>query len=177
MLLEILRHTPRWVFVLFFVLLAVGLALTRTRHVGRKTVAILPVAMIALSLYGVYSAFGAAPEAIAAWLIGVGVALAAGLALAMPRNVRYSETTQTFVVPGSWTPLALMMAIFFTKYAVGVILARHLPIASTTAFVASIGFAYGLFGGLFLARALVTWRARSAPQPDEAVSEAIRTIK
>lgn len=175
--IEILRHTPAWVFVLFFVLLAVGLTLTRTRHVGRRTVAVLPLAMIALSLYGVYSAFGTATAAIGAWLIGVATALAAGLVLALPRDVSYSEATQTFVVPGSWIPLALMMAIFFTKYAVGVILARHLPVANTVPFVASVSFAYGLFGGLFFARALVTWRAQSARQPDEAVSEAIRAMK
>jgi len=176
MLFEILRHTPPWVFALFFALLALGYSQSRTRRVGRGTVVALPVAMIMLSLYGVYSAFGAAPGPIAAWLMGVLVAVGVGLAFAVPRDVRYSEGAQTFIVPGSWTPLLLMMAIFFTKYSVGVILARQLPISAAAAFVASIGFAYGLFGGLFFARALVIWRA-VASQPDEAVGKALRAMK
>lgn len=48
---------------------------------------------------------------------------------------------------------------FFVKYAVGVILARQLPIASEPAFIGAISLSYGALSGLFLARALVVWRA------------------
>jgi lipopolysaccharide export LptBFGC system permease protein LptF len=61
LLIEILKRTPPWVFFLFFVLLAVGYYQSKDRIVGRGKVAILPIIMIALSFYGVLSAFGAAP--------------------------------------------------------------------------------------------------------------------
>ena len=61
MLIEILQRTPPWVFVLFFALLALGYFQSRSRTVSRRRVSILPVAMIVLSLYGVFSAFGIAP--------------------------------------------------------------------------------------------------------------------
>jgi hypothetical protein len=56
-----------------------------------------------------------------------------------------------------------MMAIFFTKFAVGITLARELPIAGDPAFVEAVSLCYGVFSGIFLARAAVVWRAQSLP--------------
>ena len=159
MLIEIVRRTPSWVFVLFFVLLAAGYFQSKDRTISRNKVSILPLAMIALSFYGVISAFGTAPVGVSSWVLGVVVATWIGARLPTPRGVCFSIETQLFSVPGSWFPLALMMAIFFTKYAVGVILARQLPIANEPAFIGAIGLCYGFLSGLFLARALVIWRS------------------
>ena len=159
MLVEILRRTPSWVFVLFFVLLAVGYFQSKDRTVGRGRVSLLPVAMTALSLFGVLSAFGTAPVGLVSWVGGVGVAGRIGVALAVPRGVSFSAESRSSFVPGSWLPLALMMAIFFTKYAVGVVLARQLPIAGELAFIGAVSFCFGSLSGLLLARAVVIWRA------------------
>lgn len=166
--IEILKRTPSWVFVLFFALLTVGYFQSKDRAVGRGKVCILPVAMIALSSYGVLSAFGIAPVGVVSWVTGVGVAVLIGAKLAVPRGVSFSAETQLFCVPGSWIPLALMMAIFFTKYAVGIILARRLPVANESVFIGSVSFCYGFLSGVFLARALVIWR--SAARAAEAMS-------
>jgi hypothetical protein len=163
LLIEILKRTPAWVFILFFVLLVYGHSQSKNRTVSRPRIAVLPAAMIVLSFYGVLSAFGIAPVGLASWGIGVGVSVWLGLVLAVPRGVTYSNETQSFFVPGSWLPLILMMAIFFIKYAVGVILARQLPIANTLIFSGSVSFLYGFFGGLFLSRALVVWSSRKRP--------------
>lgn len=159
MLIEILKRTPPWVFVLFFALVAMGYSQSKDRTVRRGRVTVLPVAMIALSFYGVLSAFGIVPVGLALWALGVAVAVGPGARLAAPRGVRFSTETQSFFVPGSWLPLAFMMAIFFTKYAVGVIVARQLPVARELAFVSSVSFSYGLLSGLFLARAVGIWQA------------------
>ncbi len=159
MLIEILKRTPSWVFVLFFALLTLGYSQSKDRSVSRVKVSILPVAMISLSFYGVLSAFGFVPIGLAFWALGVAIAVGLGTKLALPQGVAFSTETQSFLVPGSWLPLAFMMAIFFTKYAVGVILARWLPIASDSAFVGAVSLCYGLFSGVFLARAIVIWRS------------------
>jgi hypothetical protein len=52
-----------------------------------------------------------------------------------------------------------MLAMFFTKYAVGVMLARQLPVAGTFEFIGLVSLGYGFLSGLFLARALVVWRS------------------
>jgi uncharacterized protein DUF6622 len=161
LLIEILKRTPYWVFALFFVLLAAGYSQRKDRVVSRGKVSILPIAMIVLSFYGVVSAFGIALIASICWLVGIGVAVWVGVAVAIPRGVSFSTETQTYFVPGSWLPLVFMMAIFFIKYAVGVILARHLPIAIEPSFIGSISLCYGLFGGVFFAWALVMRRSAS----------------
>ncbi len=158
LLIEILNRTPPWVFVLFFALLALGYFQSKSRTLSRGKVSTLPGAMIVLSFYGVLSTFGIAPLGLVFWVLGVAIAVGLGVMLAMPKGVTFSTETQSFFVPGSWLPLALMMAIFFTKYAVGVILARQLPVASEMAFVASVSFCYGFLSGVFLARAIVIWR-------------------
>jgi hypothetical protein len=158
MLIEILKRTPSWVFALFFVLLAFGYLQSKDREVSRSKVTMLPSAMLLLSFYGVLSAFGITPFALTAWLVGVGIAVCLGLKTANQGGVGFTPETKTFSVPGSWLPLCLMMAIFFTKYAVGVILARKLPIASERAFIGSISLIYGLLSGVFFARAIAILR-------------------
>jgi hypothetical protein len=173
LLIEILKRTPSWVFILFFVLLAVGYSQSKDRTVSRSHVTVLPVAMIVLSFYGVVSGLGIAPVGLISWLVGVGVAMWLGVALAKPCGVSFSTETKSYFVPGSWLPLVLMMAIFFTKYAVGLISARQLPILVEPAFIGSISFCYGFFSGVFLARALVIWR--SARQGGKALSNTALT--
>ncbi len=159
MLIEILKRTPPWVFVLFFVLLALGCYQARARTVSRGRLAIIPAAMIGLSFYGVVSAFGIDPIGLACWAAGAAIVIGLGARFAAPHGVAYSPETRSFMVPVSWVPLALMMAIYFTKFAVGVIFARQLPIAREAIFLGLVSLCYGLFSGLFLARAIVVWRA------------------
>lgn len=146
-------------FVLFFVLLALGYFQSKDRVMKHSRVSILPLAMVALSFYGVFSAFGAAPLGLVSWIGGGTAAVLVGMKLAIPRGVTYSHETRSFTVPGSWLPLALMMAIFFIKYTVGVTLARQLPVVVMPGFIGIVSLCYGFLSGLFLARALVIWRA------------------
>lgn len=166
LLLETLKRTPSWVFVLFFALVALGYFQSRDRTISRGRVAIFPLAMIALSFYGVLSAFGNVPASLALWGLGVSLAAGLGVRLGAPQGVIFHAQSRSFFVPGSWLPMVLMMAIFFTKYAVAVILARHLPLADEGAFVVSVSLCYGLFSGVFLARAMVIWQAAKSHAPN-----------
>lgn len=154
-MIEILKRTPPWVFLLFFVLLALGYVQSKDRKVSRRNISILPIVMVGLSFYGVLSAFGLAPVAVVCWALGVAITVSLGVKLAGPRGVTWSMEAQVFSVPGSWLPLTLMMAIFFTKYAVGVAVARRLPVVGEPIFVSLVSLCYGLLSGVFLARAIV----------------------
>jgi hypothetical protein len=171
MLMQVFARTPVWVYALFLVLLYLGYVQSKTRRISGAKLAALPVVLGAFSLYGVYSAFGAHATGIAGWGIGVMLALALNGVTRQPRDVTYEAAERVFTIPGSWIPLALMMAMFFTRYAVTVVLTTSPALADVAVFAAAVSLVYGLLSGTFLARAMrsknaarETWgqRAREA---------------
>jgi len=167
MLLEILKRTPAWVFVLFAALVFFGAMQSRTRQVTLARVTILPIVLIGLSLSGLWDTFGAnAGYAVAAWNAAIAAAVLINRQVKWPRSVVYTAASRTFLVEGSWLPLAVMMIIFFTRYAVTVTLAMNPGLTSAPWLAMGVGFAYGLMSGAFLARAfriLSAARGRELP--------------
>lgn len=160
MIIQILKHTPPWVLVLFFVLLYLGYLQSKTRSVPKWRLAALPLVFLFLALSGVISASGASPTGVAAWAVAVVAALLLNQVLRYPRGVVYQPDTKLFIVPGSWVSLVLMMAIFFTKYAAAVAgaLIRNPSFRQTAIFNAVPALIYGFLSGMFLARTLCIWR-------------------
>jgi len=173
MLTRILQGTPVWVYVLFCALIVLGITQSRPRVVAPARVALLPAVFLALSLYGVASTFGAAAAALSCWAAGIATAILLNRVWKQPSGVHWDASAGIFRVPGSWVPLGLMMAVFFARYAIAVSLAILPTIAGTSGFAAAAGFAYGLFSGTFLARALHTWaqRATSGTHPVQSTSQ------
>jgi len=162
-LLQILRGTPLWVLPLFIALIVIGYLQSKPREVGLARMAILPLALAVFSLSRVLAAFGAEPLGIAAWLAGTAAAVLLNRALKQPAGARWTAATGSFHVPGSWVPLALMMAIFFARYALAVSLVMAPAYAHSAAFAGAASFGFGLLSGTFLARALWVWSQRPAP--------------
>jgi peptidoglycan biosynthesis protein MviN/MurJ (putative lipid II flippase) len=159
---QILRGTPPWVFALFLGLIVLGYLQSKPRDVAPMMIAILPVALGALSLSRVLAVFGLDPLALAAWATGTAAALLLNRALKQPAEARWSAETGTFHVPGSWVPLVLMMAVFFARYALAVSLVMRPALVHSAGFATGASFAYGLLSGVFLARALWVWSQRPA---------------
>ena len=158
MLIEIFLHTPKWVFVVFFALLWLGSRQLLSGRVSLTRVTLLPVVMTALSFYGLISAFGDSPAALATWAVAAAALAAIVLQRPLPATTRYDAATRTFHVTGSAVPLVLMMGIFLTKYVVGVMLAMHLPLAHQFNFALGISALYGACTGIFVARSLRLWK-------------------
>jgi hypothetical protein len=170
MILQILQRTPPWVFALFLALLFLGAMQVRPRDISRARVALMPAIFLPLSLWGIWAAFGPEAVAFAAWLAGVGAAVLFNHYGRLPRQVSYTPETGLFHVPGSWVPLAMMMAIFFARYAISVAMAMQPELKSMQVFAAGVGAAYGLMSGSFLARALHILGAAAAPRSAETLS-------
>ena len=162
MLLQILKGAPTWVFGLFFALLAIGFVQTRSRTVSAGRLTLLPGAFIAFSLYGVVAAFGAQPLELLAWAAGIGTAVMLGRLLKQPSRARWDASARLFHVPRSWMPLALMMTVFFARYAIAVSMAMRPGLARDALFAVGASFVYGLLSGAFLARALKVLALRPA---------------
>lgn len=162
-MVQILSHTPAWVFALFVVLLAFGLMQTRTRRVRKLPALLLPAGMVALSLAGVQSSFGLRPLPLLAWAAALAVAALLGYRWFRDDCVKYDAATATFFIPGSWAPLAVIMAIFLAKYAYAVMLAMKAEVIASALFVIALSAVYGLLSGYFVARAInLITKARKA---------------
>lgn len=162
MLASIVQGTPSWVWYLLAALLWLGLSQTLPRQAGLRRVLLMPLALAAFSAWGLLSAFGAEPGggALAVWLLAAGAAALASLALrgTPPAGVRFDAQALRFYLPGSPVPLLLILAIFLTKYLVGVELALQPALGHDGGFALQVAALYGLFNGLLLARAARLWR-------------------
>ena len=155
--LDIIRHTPFWVWAVLAKLVALGLWQTQARQIGRLRLALLPLlplVMIGLSFGGVLSSFGGLAVALGGWGAGVGGALAFGRNAMVAQGATRSPQTGLLHLPGSWLPLGLMLALFAVKYVAGASLALHPALATDAVFVTACSFGLGGFSGLLLARSL-----------------------
>jgi hypothetical protein len=165
---RILSSTPTWVWGLLAALVALGMSQARDRQMSLLRVALMPVAMGVFALWGIVSSFGAAGQlatVLGAWLVA---AVTVGALVGMsrtPAGTRYDAAARRFAQPGSWVPLALILGIFLTKYAVGVELALAPRQAHDIGFAVAIAALYGVFNGLFTGRALRLLRLAFRPAP------------
>lgn len=88
-----------------------GLLQSKGRTVSRRRVSALPVAMIALSFYGVLSA-RRRPAGLAFWQVGRRPGGRVWVKLATPQGVTFFSETQSFFIPGSWLPLVAPDGLF-----------------------------------------------------------------
>jgi len=159
MLLHILQQTPTWVWGIFVVLIGLGLAQSVGRTVKLRRVVVLPVVMTLMSIHGTFSAI---PSANWSWVLWLGAAMVTITWFAsgeLPAGARYDARQRVFHLPGSWAPMALMMAIFLTRYAVGVALAIAPALAQDVATAAIVSSVYGALSGVFVGRMLRLLRA------------------
>jgi hypothetical protein len=166
MIIDILEHTPVWVWLVLAALVALGLIQTRGRTVSRARAYTLPFVFIALSLSGVVRGAGSFPIALAAWTAGAAAAWLLLRRAVAVRRASWLPAIASFHVPGSWLPLTLIVGLFLLKYAAAVAQALHPGLGIDTGFQGATNGIYGVFAGLFWAR---SWSLRAlvrAAAPD-----------
>ena len=159
MLVQIVSGTPAWVWFLLAGLIVLGVSHTRARSVPPSRLAALPAVMAVLSLAGTVSAVGASVPVLVGWALGGAVVLGLVGRLPVPAGVRRDPSTGRFALPGSWAPLALMMAIFAVRYAVGASLAIVPRLVHDSVFVLAVAVVYGALAGIFTGRFVRLLRA------------------
>lgn len=152
-LLQIVTHTPLWVWGLLAGLIALGYTQTRDRQASLVRISIMPLVMTAFSIYGTVSTFGNAltfSSVMATWaVVAVGTF---SLVAAGDAKGSYDAATRTFTLPGSWLPMVLIVGIFLVKYASNVMLAINHNLLNDIGFSLSVAAISGVFSGLFTGR-------------------------
>lgn len=162
-IVEILRHTPPYVWAILVGLIALGLLQWRDHAVSRTRLSIAPIALGLYSLWGATLAFGLRGEVVAAWLAGMALALVANRWLRWPRAIGIDAAGRCTLRGSPW-PMVAMLAIFCLRYAVAVTLVFHRDWAADPLFSGAIALLYGALSGLFAARALRILRSSEAPR-------------
>ena len=165
-IVDVVRQTPLWVGGLAAGLMVLGLSATRERLVHFNRLVALPLSMTALALWGVQSAFSSTGH-LAALLTLWAICAVAMLALAgrgaPAAGSRYDAAAHSFLLPGSWVPMALIAGVFLMKYGIGVQLAMEPSLAHQSPFAFTVTALYGLMSGLFMARTLRVLRLMRQP--------------
>jgi hypothetical protein len=146
-------HIPVWVFAVFGALVVLGIRQSRTRLVAPDTLVVVALAMFGLSLYGVIAAFGVNLAPLLAWALGISASASFGRRLLGPRGLE--RMSSSVVIPGSWLPMGLLMAIFAAKFVLGFASAVRHPVVTEPWFIVAASFTFGILSGAFVARALV----------------------
>ncbi|MTV36945.1 hypothetical protein GM676_05025 [Duganella radicis] len=140
-----------------------GYLASQDRELTLQKLAIIPVVMVVLSITSINS-HGVLGEAV--WAVWVaGVAVAAALVWVLSKGeIAVNRAAGTVLQRGSWAPLMLMIAIFITKYTVGVLSVIHPELVHSLTGSLVVTTLYGLFNGVFIGR-LVRYAAAWLRQP------------
>jgi len=153
---------PHWPFFIFAGLLALGMRQSRDRLVQPAAVAVMALAMLGLSLYGITAAFGTEALPVLAWATGVVALLGSGGRLLTPKGL--TRVGNAVHMPGSWVPLGLMMGIFSARFGLGFATGMGADLVHEPAFIVLMSLGLGLLSGAFALRAIAVQRAlRRAP--------------
>jgi len=161
---QILAHTPVYVWAILVFLLYRGAIALRDRELEPRKLVVIPAVMLALSLQDIVAKFGTGGLALPLWAAAT-CAMAALAWTSSGARVAAGSVPGRVRVRGSWGPMALMMAVFFTKYLASVMLAVRPQLREDAVFVAAVCVLFGLFSGVFagrLARDLKACRALEA---------------
>ena len=165
MLQQILSNTPVWVWVLLAFLVQRGVQASRDREVNLRTLLILPLMMLGLSLNSLAQHYSLTSWPVMLW---GGTMLLTGWVVAQRMRPEQMEriSADQFRLQGSWMPLVLMMAIFVGKYVESVALAIVPALGQQTAYVAVSSLFFGVLNGVFFAR---VWRLQMLTQAPKQV--------
>lgn len=152
MILQVLQHTPLWVWALFAALLALGLSQRRTRQVRPGQLLVLPLALLALGLWSMAPGFVAQPVVALLWIAALAIGIALGRRLTPPAGTAWLAQTQRLQLPGSWWPMVIIVLIFSLRYASGVGQALHPEWRADLAVQVPLALVFGTLSGLLLGR-------------------------
>jgi hypothetical protein len=151
MLNQVTSHTPAYVWAILAFLVLRGVIAMRTREIAIRKLFIIPVVMLVLSLQDIGAKFGYGDVALTVWALALAATVASMWQWSAAR-VAPAATPGRVIVRGSMFPLALMMAIFATKYTASIVVAVQPHLRQDLPFTVIVCALFGVFNGYFLGR-------------------------
>lgn len=111
---DIVSHTPSWVWVILALLIWRGIKSAQPREVGLRGVVLLPLLLVALSAYTIFSS-----GLTMAMIAGLGLGALSGVAAGLSLERRYPSVAlgnSRLRLPGDWISLGVILTSFSIRY-------------------------------------------------------------
>ena len=148
-LIDALKGTPWWVYLLFVYLLYAGIQGLKSRIASLKKILILPFVLFVWSLYGLIAKFHGIVE-IFIWAAFTCIGYGIGMTLFKRLRIKADKKKLWVRISGSRAVLILLMTMFFLKYFFGYYYATH-PALSVKMHIADLIIS-GTISGIFIGR-------------------------
>lgn len=151
-IIQAIKGTPVWVFIVFGYVLFIGIQALKARTVPVLRLFILPAAFL---LWGVYAALNKLSSPIAVLTYIITLLLGSMLSWLYYRKlkIKVDHSQQTVTLPGSSVTLILVLLIFSAKYFFGYIYATN-PLAHENLLIQMASLATsGMITGIIVGRA------------------------
>ncbi|MGK3124232.1 DUF6622 family protein [Candidatus Pantoea formicae] len=155
-MMDLIQHTPVWVWVLFIYLIFRGLKALHTREVAVQKLFYIPLLFLIWGLFGVFRETTWLAYTLLAMIAGVLVGGATGALLSRATaKPLASGNRDTITRPGSVLPLIFMLLAFVIKYTLSVAVVIHPELTASLQFNLLHGALSGLTIGIFWGSMLV----------------------
>jgi hypothetical protein len=163
-IIAILQNTPLWVFVLFAVLMALGVQALRARTLPIWRLLLTPLIFIGWGVSSLALQSLSAPILLGVWPIAAVIAGAIAWRMSRLDNVRIDHAHQSVSLQGSAVPIMRNLVIFAAKYGLAVTIAIAPAFRSELAIadIAVSGATAGYFLG-WMVRFVMIYRHPTEP--------------
>lgn len=151
-ILEFLKGTPWWVYLLFFYLLKIGFSAMKESVVSIIKLAVLPVLFTILMIHTLIASFDLNLKSIGILIFGLFVGTVVGWMLAARHQYKVDKKHWLILMPGNCVTLILILLIFISKYYFGYQLSAHAGIVHNVGFEFLMLSVSGACTGLFIGR-------------------------
>jgi hypothetical protein len=150
--IEILLHTPWWVYVLFAYILYVGIKATKMRNVPVLRLFIAPSIFTVLSIHTLVAQIGEHFLYVIPWGVAAGIGIVIGWIEMRRLNLIVDRKNRLLKIPGSAFTLILFLLFFGSKYYYGFLSATHPERLKEIRFVIFILLISGIGTGIMWVR-------------------------
>ncbi|GFE51612.1 hypothetical protein So717_33650 [Roseobacter cerasinus] len=152
-MLEALRHTPNWVYLVFFLVLHYGVMQCFSARIKPRRLLTMPLIFLGWSAYATFAAAQAPWISLSVWGGSVCGASLIGLWLGRRAGASFHADDGVLDIPGSKTPLVISLLFFGCSYWFGYTAATAPDVAADLGFQLTRTLATASCIGLFVGRA------------------------
>ncbi|WP_411704149.1 DUF6622 family protein [Edaphovirga cremea] len=160
--LQIIVHTPVWVYLIFAYLVFQGIRARRPADISPYRLIVLPVLLTLWGIWDLVSVFGIRPANLTTWLVALIIGVMGGMAFYQRLKLSAGARVGVIHREADFTLLPLLLFTFGVKYIFAVMLA----IAPTLAHglpcqLPNVAFS-GFFAGVFIGKSSIYMQAYRA---------------